>query len=87
VAINIKVTDIPWDSVRMVSIDGCRLEVVTEHGKFDFSFPATEQLSEALLILALQGTKSVEHRDDLRFNPARLGLETRGSEHTSGNRA
>ena len=71
VAISIKITDIPWDSVRMVSIDGHQIEVVTETGAFDFSFPTKEKLSEALLILALQSTKKVEPLDDIRFNPAR----------------
>ena len=56
----------------MLNIDGRSLEVVTEHGAFDFQFPSTEKLSEALLILALQATKRVEFLDDRRFNPARF---------------
>jgi hypothetical protein len=74
VAISVKLTDIPWDSVRMVSIEGRKLEILTEDGFYDFNFPTTEKLSEALLILALQGTKKVEYLDDCRFNPARLPL-------------
>jgi hypothetical protein len=72
VAIQVKLTNIEWDSVRMVNIDGHQLEIVTEQGAFDFKFPDTEKLSEALLILALQSTKRVEFLDDRRFNPARI---------------
>lgn len=71
-AIQVKLTNIEWDSVRMVNIDGHQLEIVTEQGAFDFKFPDTEKLSEALLILALQSTKRVEFLDDRRFNPARI---------------
>ena len=56
----------------MVSIEDCKLGIITENGTFDFSFPDSDKLSEALLILALQGTKKVEYVDDARFNPARL---------------
>jgi hypothetical protein len=56
----------------MVNIDGRQLEIVTDDGAFDFQFPSTEKLSEALLILALQSTKRVEFLDDRRFNPARI---------------
>jgi hypothetical protein len=69
VAIQVRITEIDWESVRMVSIEGHQLEVVTEHGAYDFQFPNTEKLSEALLILALQSTKRVEFVDDRRFNP------------------
>jgi len=58
----------------MVSIDGGALEIVTENGSYDFSFPSAEKLSEALLILALQGTGKVEDLDDPRFNPARFDI-------------
>ncbi len=71
-ATHLKLTDIVWDSVRMLNINGHELEVVTESGAFDFHFSSTEKLSEALLILALQGTKRVEFIDDRRFNPNRL---------------
>ena len=72
VAIHIRVADIPWESVRMLNIDGHRLQVVTDIGSFDFQFQNSEKLSEALLILALQSTKQVEFLDDRRFNPARF---------------
>ena len=72
VATHLKLAQIPWDSVRMINIDGHQLEVVTENGVFDFRFPNSEQLSEALLILALQSTKRVEFLDDRRFNPVRF---------------
>ncbi len=74
VAINIKLTDINWDSVRTVSIDGHQLEIVTESGAFDFRFPNAEKLSEALLILGLQSTKRVDYLDDVRFNPSRIRI-------------
>jgi hypothetical protein len=72
VAIHVKLANISWDSVRMLNINGHQLEVVTEHGAFDFQFPNDEKLSEALLILALQSTKRVEYVDDRRFNPGRF---------------
>ena len=56
----------------MVNIDGRQLEIVTENGAFDFTFPNTEKLSEALLILALTASKKVEYLDEARFNPARF---------------
>lgn len=56
----------------MVNIDGQQLEIITDDGSFDFAFGTKDQLSEALLILALQGTKKVEYVDDARFNPARF---------------
>lgn len=72
VAISIKLSQITWDSVRTVNINGRQLEIVTENGDFAFDFPDVDKLSEALLILALQGTKKVEFVDDPRFNPARF---------------
>jgi len=72
VAIHIRLADIPWESVRMVNIDCFKLEIVTDDGAFNFTFPSYEKLSEALLILALQSTKRVEFLDDRRFNPARI---------------
>lgn len=71
-AISVKLSEIEWDSIRNVSVDGRDLEVVTDDGAFAFKFPDAEKLSEALLILALQGTKKVEFVDDHRFNPARF---------------
>ena len=71
-AIHIRLADIPWESVRMVNIACCKLEIVTDDGAFNFTFPSYEKLSEALLILALQSTKRVEFLDDRRFNPARI---------------
>jgi hypothetical protein len=71
-AIHIRLTDIAWESVRMVNIEGRQLEILTDHGAFDFKFPNTEKLSEALLILALQSTKRVEFLDQAHFNPARV---------------
>lgn len=56
----------------MVNIEGCHLEIVTDDGAFAFTFPTTDKLSEALLILALQSTKKVDFLDDARFNPARF---------------
>lgn len=75
-AIQIRLKDISWDSVRMVNIDGNRhqLEIITEFGAFDFKFSDSEALSEALLILALQSTRRVDYTDDLRFNPRRFGI-------------
>ena len=72
VALSIKISDIEWDSVRNVNIDGRQLEVVTDEGAFAFNFADVEKMSEALLILALQGTKPVQFIDDPRFNPARF---------------
>jgi hypothetical protein len=72
VAISIKLSEICWDSIKKVNIDGRQLEVVTTGGSFAFKFPNEDKLSEALLILALQGTKKVEYLDDHRFNPARF---------------
>jgi hypothetical protein len=74
VAIEAKLTSIDWDSVRTISIDGSRLEILTEHGAYDFKFQSTEKLSEALIILALQSTKKVEFVDDRRFNPGRIRI-------------
>jgi hypothetical protein len=71
-AIHVKLAQIAWDSVRMINIDGHELEIVTENGAFDFRFPNSEKLSEALLILALQSTKRIEFLDERRFNPARF---------------
>jgi hypothetical protein len=54
----------------MISVDGRALEIVTDRGTVLFRFPDADKLSEALLILALQGTRKVEFVDDARFNPA-----------------
>jgi hypothetical protein len=74
VAIQVKLSSIDWESVRTISIDGSRLEILTENGAYDFNFQNTEKLSEALLILALQSTKKVEFLDDTRFNPTRFRI-------------
>jgi hypothetical protein len=72
VAIGLKLTDISWDSVQNVNIFERDLQIVTEEGAYRFPYANVDELSEALLILALQGTKQVEFLDDRRFNPARL---------------
>ena len=56
----------------MVSIDQCTLRITTDIAVHTYSFETADELSEALLILSLKGTKNVEDRDDSRFNPARF---------------
>lgn len=56
----------------MVSIDQCTLRVTTDIAVHTFEFKTADELSHALLILSLNGTKTVEDRDDSRFNPARF---------------
>jgi hypothetical protein len=72
VALNGRLSKIAWDSIHTVNINDRELQIVTDDGELEFSFPDHDELSEALLILALQGTKKVEFLDDHRFNPARL---------------
>jgi hypothetical protein len=67
-----KISDISWDTVRMVSIDQCTLRITTDIAVHTFAFETADELSEALLILSLKGTKKVEFMDDSRFNPARF---------------
>ena len=67
-----KISDIAWDTVRMVSIDQCTLRITTDIAVHTYAFETADELSEALLILSLKGTKNVEDRDDSRFNPARF---------------
>ena len=67
-----KISDIAWDSVRMVSINELTLRITTDIGVLSFDFETQDDLSEALLILSLQGTKRVEDLDEARFNPARF---------------
>jgi hypothetical protein len=67
-----KISDISWDMVRMVSINDLNLRVTTDIGVLSYDFDTTEELSEALLILSLTGTKKVEFIDEARFNPARF---------------
>jgi hypothetical protein len=67
-----KISDISWDMVRMVSINDLNLRITTEIGVLSYDFETAEELSEALLILSLTGTKKVEFLDEARFNPARF---------------
>ena len=65
-------SDISWDMVRMVSITDCTLRITTDIGALTFEFDTADELSHALLILSLKGTKKVEFLDEARFNPARF---------------
>ena len=56
----------------MVSIDDLTLRITTKNGMHSYDFETADELSEALLILSLQGTKKVEFLDEARFNPARF---------------
>ena len=67
-----KLSDIAWNMVRMVSISDCTLRLTLESGVLTYHFENPDQLSEALLILALTGTRKVEFLDQKRFNPARF---------------
>ena len=67
-----KISDISWDTVRMVSIDNCTLRITTDIAVHTYAFGSADELSEALLILSLKGTKKVEFVDEARFNPARF---------------
>ena len=67
-----KISDISWDMVRMVSINDLTLRVTTEIGVMSFQYDNADELSEALLILSLSGTKTVDYIDEARFNPARI---------------
>lgn len=67
-----KISDISWDSVRMVSINDLILRITTDIGVLSFEFDSADELSEALLILSLTGSKKVEFLDEARFNPARI---------------
>jgi len=67
-----KISDISWDMVRMVSINELNLRITTEIGVLSYDFETAEELSEALLVLRLTGTKKVEFLDEARFNPARF---------------
>jgi hypothetical protein len=67
-----KISDISWDMVRMVSINDLTLRVTTDIGVMSFKYETADELSEALLILSLSGTKSVDYIDEARFNPARI---------------
>ena len=80
-----KISDISWDTVRIVSIDKCTLRITTDITVHTYDFKTADELSEALLILSLRGTKKVEFMDDARFNPARFlpGYEKRGSRRIS----
>jgi len=67
-----KISDISWDMVRMVSIKDLTLRVTTDITVLSYEFETAEELSEALLILSLTSTKKVEFIDEARFNPARF---------------
>ena len=56
----------------MVSINDLVLRITTEIGVLSYEFDSADELSEALLVLSLQGTKKVEFLDEARFNPARF---------------
>jgi hypothetical protein len=72
VALSIKLRDITWEKVRDVQIDGRQLEIVTDDGSIAFNFADVDEMSEGLLILALNATREVRFIDDPRFNPARF---------------
>jgi hypothetical protein len=67
-----KLSEISWDMVRMVSINHLTLRITTDIGVLNYTFPTADDLSEALLILSLSGTRRVEFLDEARFNPARF---------------
>jgi hypothetical protein len=67
-----KISDISWDMVRMVSINDLNLRITTDIGVLSYDFETQDELSEALLVLSLTGTKKVEFLDEARFNPARF---------------
>ena len=67
-----KISDISWDMVRMVSINDLSLRITTDIGVLTYVFETADDLSEALLVLSLTGTKKVEFLDEARFNPARF---------------
>jgi hypothetical protein len=67
-----KLSDISWDMVRMVSINDLNLRITTDIGVLSYDFETADELSEALLVLSLTGTKKVEFLDESRFNPARF---------------
>jgi hypothetical protein len=81
-----KISDISWDTVRMVSIEQCTLRITTDIAVHTYDFDTADELSEALLILSLKGTKKVEFTDDARFNPARFlpGYDKRARQVTRG---
>jgi hypothetical protein len=56
----------------MVSIDNCTLRITTDIAVHTYAFETADELSEALLVLSLKGTKKVEFVDESRFNPARF---------------
>ncbi len=56
----------------MVSIDQCTLRITTDIGVHTYAFQNADELSNALLLLSLKGTKKVEFLDEARFNPARV---------------
>jgi hypothetical protein len=67
-----KLSDITWDMVRMVSITNLTLCITTDSGINSYTFPSADALSKALLVLSLSGTRKVEYVDEARFNPARF---------------
>lgn len=67
-----KISDITWDMVRMVSITDRTLRLTTDIGVLTYEFDDPDDLSHALLILSLKGTKKVEFLDEARFNPAHV---------------
>ena len=44
VALSVKLSDICWDSVQNVNIDGRQIEVVTDDGAFAFNFADVEDV-------------------------------------------
>ena len=56
----------------MVSINELTLRITTDIGVLCFEYETPDDLSEALLVLSLQGTKRVDYLDEVRFNPARF---------------
>ena len=56
----------------MVSINDLNLRITTDIGVLSYDFATSEELSKALLVLSLTGTKKVEFLDEARFNPARF---------------
>jgi hypothetical protein len=56
----------------MVSIDNCTLRITTDITVLTYAFESPDELSQALLVLSLTGTKKVDFVDEKRFNPARF---------------
>lgn len=67
-----KISELSWDMVRMVSINDLTLSITTDIGVLSYTYDTADELSQALLVLSLTGTRKVEFLDEARFNPARF---------------